>query len=267
MEKSVILFLATVVSNQQLTHNIWELVLSPRDNFDVMEFLPGQFVCLEPLAQDSVMARPFSVAMTNNSHNTFTIMYKVVGANTKLMSQLQKDDQIKFWGPLGKGFLPNSLDYNEVFLIGGGIGIAPLVYYEKVVTTVQKGIARVFYGNRTKEEIIPITFSTHERVEIATDDGSEGFNGLVTNLAISFIKANRQQNILVITCGPNIMMQKIAEICQEYKIECYVLLERIMACGIGQCLGCSIKTKSGMKKICQDGPVFQAEEVIWHELN
>jgi len=259
--------LATICSNQQKTTDVFELVLQAENqDFDLTKIDPGQFVCLAPLAQESSMARPFSIAMVSTFHNTFSILYKVVGENTKLLSQLKKGDQIKFWGPLGNGFIPDPDVYDEVWLVGGGIGIAPLCFMEKVVAEYQEGRTRIFYGSRTKDDVIPLTFYTGEHFEIATDDGSFGVNGFITDLFGSFADEARGQNILVITCGPNIMMSKVAEICAKHNFDCYVILERIMACGIGACLGCSIKTKSGMKRICHDGPVFPAEEVIWNEL-
>jgi dihydroorotate dehydrogenase electron transfer subunit len=257
---------AEVVSNAQKAKDIWELKLDPGDDFDVTAIMPGQFVCLAPLDPSSTMARPFSVATISVSRNTFSLLYKAAGKNTELMTKLPQGEKVKFWGPLGQGFLPDSTTYDEVWLVGGGIGVAPLIYYEKAISELQGGIARVFYGNRTREEIIPLDLYTQEPLALTTDDGSEGHKGFVTDILADFVKAAMGQKILVITCGPNIMMAKVAEICQQADIECYVILETIMACGLNNCKGCTIKTTAGMKSVCHDGPVFLAKEVIWDEL-
>ncbi len=258
---------AEVLSNERKAKNIWELKLDPR--LDLHEddiFMPGQFVCLEPLDPASTMARPFSISYVSMSSGTFKLLYKVVGKNTELMTGLNPGQQIKFWGPLGQEFLPDSLEYGEVWLVGGGIGIAPLIYYEKAITELQGGTARVFYGSKTKEEVIPLDLYTREPLVIATDDGSAGFPGFVPDLINGFLKGTIREKVLVITCGPNIMMKRVAEICAERQIECHVILETIMACGLNNCKGCTIKTTSGMKSICHDGPVFPAQEVIWNEV-
>ncbi|MCX6745045.1 MAG: dihydroorotate dehydrogenase electron transfer subunit [Candidatus Parcubacteria bacterium] len=260
---------AVVVSNKPKAKDIWELKLDPGDDFDVTAFLPGQFVCLAPLDSSSTMARPFSIANISTSNGTFFVLYKVIGKNTELMTKLASGDKVKFWGPLGQGFLPCSSpdpDYDEVWLVGGGIGIAPLIFFEKVMTEYQDRLVRVFYGNKTKDEIIPLDLYTQEPLTITTDDGSAGYKGFVSDVFASFIQAAKNEKILVITCGPNVMMAKVAELCEQAGIECQVILETVMACGLGVCLGCSIKTASGMKRICHDGPVFPAKEV-WDVLS
>gem|GEM_PF-90534 len=264
-QEKILVCQAEVLSNEQKAKGIWEIKLNPDDNFDGI-VMPGQFVCLAPLDSKSVMARPFSIANISIHLNNFTILYRVVGENTELMTKLQAGEKVKFWGPLGQGFLLNSQTYNEVWLVGGGIGIAPLIYFEKVVSELQGGVARVFYGGKTLEEVIPLELHTLEPLNLATDNGTAGFKGLVTDLLGSFIKAAQGEKILVVTCGPNVMMRKAAELCQQVGIDCYVVLEAVMACGLNNCKGCSIKTTSGMKSVCHDGPVFLAKEVIWDEL-
>jgi dihydroorotate dehydrogenase electron transfer subunit len=257
---------ATVVGNKLQTGNIWQLILDPGNNFNVTEILPGQFVCFEPLDPDSVMARPFSVAMYDVEKNTFFVLYKVVGKNTQAMTQLKVGDNVKFWGPLGQGFDADFCNYDEVWLVGGGIGVAPLLLFEKIISEEQKSLVRIFYGNTSVKDTLSLNIYSQLRPELATDDGSLGYHGFITNLLEAFLKAVKAQKILIITCGPNVMMQKVVQICQQANLPCYVILERIMACGINSCKGCSIKTISGMKRVCHDGPVFPAEEVIWDEI-
>jgi len=263
-EKKIDVNWAGVVSNQRLAKDIWEIVLDAGE-VEVIDFNPGQFVCLEPLEKSSAMARPFSISRINALDNYFSLIYKVVGLNTKLLSLLSKGAKIKFWGPLGNGLLP-PLIYAENWLIGGGLGIAPLRFFERLISGNPDRIAKVFYGAKSKDDIIQLGWRKEELLEVATEDGSVGYHGLVTDLLNQKILESHFQEILVITCGPKPMMKQVAELCTASKIDCYVILERIMACGIGACLGCSIKTTKGMKRVCHDGPVFKAEEVIWDEI-
>jgi dihydroorotate dehydrogenase electron transfer subunit len=166
---------------------------------------------------------------------------------------------------LGRSGIINPAPYDEVWLVGGGIGIAPLLFFEKVITEYQDHRARVFYGGKDINEMMNLDLVTLEPVEIATENGTVGFKGFITDLFSEKI-IERSGKILVITCGPNPMMKKVAEICEQNEVDCYVILEKVMACGIGVCLGCSIKTTQGLKRICHDGPIFNAREVIWNEL-
>ncbi len=265
VEKRISIGNAIVIKNSCLKSGIWELVLEPPDDIEVADFDPGQFVCLAPLNPDSAMARPFSISKISTLRNEFSLVYKTVGMNTNLLTTFYPGSKLKFWGPLGNGLIPDPQKYDEVWLVGGGMGIAPMLFFEKAVLEYQAGIAKVFYGAKTKDEIVPLRWSDEEGLEIATEDGSIGYEGLVTDLFVQKILENQGKKIQVITCGPKSMMRKVSEICQC--LDCFVILETIMACGIGACLGCSIKTTSGMKRVCHDGPVFPAEEVIWDELN
>jgi dihydroorotate dehydrogenase electron transfer subunit len=101
---------------------------------------------------------------------------------------------------------------------------------------------------------------------MATDDGSAGFRGFIPEAMGPFLRASSRARIMVITCGPKIMMRKVAELCQKFGFDCYVILESVMACGIGVCLGCSVKMLSGQKRICHEGPIFNAKEVDWNAL-
>jgi dihydroorotate dehydrogenase electron transfer subunit len=277
MRDKIDVSMAKVIKNAPITKDIWSLTLNPGPDFDVTEMSPGQFVCLS-LETDSVMARPFSIAGVSVEHNSFSLLYKVVGENTRLMSQLKSGQQVQFWGPLGAGLECN---IDEVWLVGGGIGIAPLLFLERALS--QKGIIRrVFYGGKTVDDLVPIKnlrskddwFYLHQ----ATEDGKEEYHGPVTDYFKETLWEEQPYKMVVITCGPNAMMKKVFEIYSKYVEEkgdflvdheflgCYVILEKVMACGIGVCLGCSIKTTKGIKRICHDGPIFKAEEVIWDEL-
>lgn len=265
-ESKVNILMAEVRCNEKVANGTWHIALEPTSDFDVGKISPGQFICLQPLSADSVMAKPFSVYKVNPEWRTFHIYYRVVGKNTLLMSRLTDGKIIKFWGPLGNRRVIDYHRYTQVWLVGGGIGIAPLLFFEKMISESEQSVAKVFYGCKTTNEVITaLDLYPTEPMELVTEDGYLPQKGLVTDVFAERMKYGPGR-ILVITCGPNRMMQKVSEICQQYNTECLVILEKIMACGIGVCLGCSIKTTKGMKRVCHDGPIFKAEEVIWNEL-
>ena len=261
-EGKITVWQATVMLNAQKAKGIFELVLSC--SF-AAEFGLGQFLCLEPLDPESVMSRPFSLYARNLHQGTISLLYRVVGKNTSLMSQLKAGQEIKAWGPLGRANKTVSLlGYQKVYLVGGGIGMAALCLWQNELHIL--GIDHeIFYGNNTQAEAV-MSLEVIGKIPIhdATDDGSQGFHGLVTDLLEVYLVAAERN--LVLTCGPKRMMQRVAEICSQKNVECWVSLERTMACGLGVCYGCSIETDSGiMKRICCEGPVFSAKEVS-HEL-
>ncbi|MCX6743788.1 MAG: dihydroorotate dehydrogenase electron transfer subunit [Candidatus Parcubacteria bacterium] len=258
---------AKILRKVKRAKDIFEFVLDC--DFPVTDFSPGQFLNIAPLSKNSAMARPFSVYKINSHENSVAILFKVVGENTELLSQLRRRDKIKVWGPLGTKSDLDLIGYDECWLIGGGMGFAPLYFFETNFWQQRKiwedKKIRFFYGGKTLKEMVKLEL--HQgTVRIATEDGSDGYHGLVTDCFAHDLAEQADKDILVITCGPKPMMKQVAEICAERKINCYVVLETIMACGIGVCLGCSIETTQGMKRICHDGPVFKAEEVMWNEI-
>lgn len=261
-EKEIQVWQAKVLANEKKAQGIYQLTLSC-PNAD--SFKLGQFICLEPLHQESVMSRPFSIYVRDLPKNTVSLLYKAVGRNTVKMSQLQPGQEIKAWGPLGRVTRTGDLiAYQKVYLVGGGIGIAALCQWQHVLYSL-KTEHEVFYGNKVQAEAVrELDLWGNVRIHFATDDGSDGYHGLVTDLFEQ--KAIASGKTLVVTCGPKPMMKRVAEICDNKGMDCWVSLERIMACGIRVCLGCSVKMKSGQKHICHDGPVFDAMEVEWDAL-
>jgi len=268
-EKSIQVKEAVIRGNEKCARDTYLLTL---DGNVLGEISPGQFVCLQPLSSSSAMARPFSFFRFNEFHQ-LQILYKVVGENTSLMSQLKTGQEIKIWGPLGKdiGRPHYDKDYDQVWFVGGGMGIAPLNFMAadfKHGGSLFNG--KVFYGFKTNKDIpnVHLEFGLGPRESYyVTEDDSGRYQGLVTDLFVQKILENPGKKILVITCGPKPMMRKVAEICQKQRLDCYVIIETIMACGIGVCLGCSIKMQSGeMKCVCRKGPVFNAKEVDWDAL-
>jgi len=246
LEKIMKVLLTAVVKNEQISKNIYRLSVE----FD-SEIKPGQFFMLKTTDNAFLLPRPISVNDVNE--NLVSFLYRLEGQGTKKISSLRKNDEIQIFGPLGKGFEPDKL-LGRVAVIGGGIGIAPLLYLCKVLGKK----ADVYLGYRDKENmyIIDEFKSSTRRCIVVTEDGSFGEKGFVTDY-ISYDEYD-----VVVTCGPEIMMNKIASICRNKKIKCYVSLERRMACGLGACLGCTVETKTGNKRACKEGPVFDSEELI-----
>jgi dihydroorotate dehydrogenase electron transfer subunit len=236
----------SVKENKQVSNNIYRLSAEFES-----EIKPGQFFMLKTTDNSFLLPRPISINDVNG--NIVSFLYRIEGQGTKKISSLCKNDKLQLFGPLGNGFEPEKLK-GKVAVIGGGIGIAPLLYLCKVLCKK----ADVYLGYKDTENMYIIDeFKLYAgRCVIVTEDGSSGEKGFVTD----YIPYDEYD--VVVTCGPEIMMKKIANICKDKKIKCYVSLERRMACGMGACLGCTVKTKAGNKRACKEGPVFDSKELI-----
>jgi dihydroorotate dehydrogenase electron transfer subunit len=194
--------------------------------------------------------------------DTIEILYQVLGAGTLRLAEKEPGDtSMDLVGPLGHGWdvLPNTA---HALLVGGGLGAAPLGMLAEhlasagVATVVAQGAPTVerLVGRRLFERV-------SRRVEVATDDGSAGEQGFVTSVTARLLDS--EQFDMVYICGPEIMERAVIEQCSQHTVPCQVSLERLMACGIGACLSCVVSTRSGLKRACVDGPVFDAEEVLF----
>jgi dihydroorotate dehydrogenase electron transfer subunit len=190
-----------------------------------------------------------------------------VGKGTKRLSQMKKGDTFNIFGPLGNGFTLN-LESKNVLLVAGGLGIAPLYFLAEAAAGAGKKVTFIT-GARSRESLLPVSLPQHYyekglppagvNVVCATEDGSEGFKGLATQLVPHYLKGADQ----VFACGPAAMYQSLAAIPELKGKDVQLSLETMMGCGVGVCYGCTIKTKKGLKQVCKDGPVFQMEEVIF----
>jgi len=235
-------------------------------NHDLANFSqPGQFVNVK--VTDNYMPllrRPFSIHGVNRQEKWFEILLQVIGKGTELLSKYQIGKDLDIFGPLGNSFsLP--VRSNHAILIAGGLGIAPLLFLAKELTHKNFSVT-LFWGNKTKE-----AFCSLEDFEelglcyfLATEDGSLGFEGKITEL-VELKKENFQKsNSVIYACGPNPMLQKIKEFAHQSQIPCQVSLETIMACGFGVCLGCNVTSTNiseVYKYVCKDGPVFYSSEI------
>ncbi len=217
---------------------------------------PGQFVEVEiPQPSSSLLRRPISIHDVDYTQNEISLLIQIAGKGTNQLSNLNKGDKLSLVYPLGNGF---ECKGEKVLLIGGGVGVAPLLHLAKCFQE-QNVRPQILLGYRGAAQMFDNdVFAQYGDLFISTQDGSYGEKGLVTEHSVF---AN--QFDAVYTCGPTPMMRAIAENCEKRGITCYVSLENKMACGIGACLCCVQQTTSGHKCTCTEGPVFDSKEIVW----
>ena len=241
--------LLTVTKNEALTPLIYEMKLAG-DVSGVTR--AGQFV---EIALDGLyLRRPISVC--NYEEGELTLIYKVVGKGTDLMSQMAEGTQLDVLTGLGNGFNIEH-ECKKPLLVGGGVGVPPLYRLTRDLIAQGKDVTVVLGFNTEAEIFYAEKFEeAGGKVIIATADGSVGIKGFVTNaIAESGVEAD-----YFYSCGPLPMLKAL---CQSLEIDGEVSLEERMGCGFGICMGCSIQTTKGAKRVCKEGPVFKKEEVIW----
>jgi len=232
------------------------------------EARPGQFVMIQARAGiDPLLRRPFSICGIHGDDG-FLVLYRVVGRGTAIMSKAREGDILSVLGPLGRGFDLLKKGY-KVILVAGGIGIAPLIFFAQN-TKNNDLIFMTGYGSAS--EIVPIEeFGLGNiNVLIATDDGTAGYRGPVTEVLKSHL-AGLDDNIqTVFTCGPLSMLKRVVTLTLDRNIQCQVSLETSMACGLGACQGCAVKSSSKGNQtyyhVCKDGPVFDVFAIDWKSL-
>lgn len=248
-----------VISNVRVASGVGLVALqAPRCAAAV---LPGQFVHLRVGAgTDTILRRPFSIHRAYG--NTIEILYQILGAGTlQLAEKAAGDTSMDLIGPLGRGWnVPD--DASHALLVAGGLGAAPLGMLAEHLA--DSGVATVVaQGAPTAERLVArgLFDRVCRRVECSTDDGSSGELGLITAVTKRLLDAEKFDVVYV--CGPEAMERAVVAQCRERGIACQVSLERLMACGIGACLSCVVTTTTGLKRACVDGPVFDAEEVLF----
>jgi dihydroorotate dehydrogenase electron transfer subunit len=223
---------------------------------------PGQFVMVG-CGGDTILPRPFSVHRVDGSQ--LALLFNVVGKGTSRLTQVKKGDTVNIFGPLGNGFRIDKNSRN-LLLVAGGMGIAPLYFLAETAAGEGRKVTLI-NGARTRDFLLPVSLPQkyYEKglapaginVVCATDDGSEGFKGLATQLVPHYLAGIDQ----VFTCGPAAMYQAMAKMPELKGKSVQLSLEIMMGCGVGVCYGCTIITKSGLKQVCKDGPVFEMGDV------
>jgi dihydroorotate dehydrogenase electron transfer subunit len=278
--------IATVVENRPLTGGHFLLSLhSPRQ---ARATRPGQFAMLRLLGRsDVLLRRPMSIYDVKpwNSHGrrargraapeVIQLLYKVVGRGTRLMGELKPGDQVALLAPLGHGFVEEEYRAaagaaDEILHVAGGIGIAALLLPAKQLA--EAGYRqRLFFGGRTKADLVAVgDFKPLVReIALATEDGSRGHHGFVTQPFEAFLARHRDRKFLLMVCGPWAMLQAVVGVARQYHHACLVSMENRMGCGLGVCLGCCIRVEGeghgAYQRVCTEGPVFWAQKVIWEK--
>jgi dihydroorotate dehydrogenase electron transfer subunit len=253
---------AEILCKEQLAHDLYRLTLQASDIAG--DARPGQFVMIRAgQGYDPLLRRPFSIHQISGG-GRLQVLFKVIGKGTKLLADMDTGQSLDLVGPLGQGFTLRM--QQPVCLVGGGVGIAPLLFWAKeLLQNMAPQEIVVLLGARTREEIEAVAEDFIDmglKPLIATDDGSWGYHGLVTDLMGELAA---QKSLAVYTCGPYPMMRTAVKQCTVHGWDCQVSLETMMACGVAACLGCAVSKAagSGYLHVCKDGPVFAADEVSW----
>jgi dihydroorotate dehydrogenase electron transfer subunit len=253
---------AEIVRTEKLAGDIYRFTMKAPDI--AADARPGQFVMLRAgEGLDPLLRRPFSVHQVA-AGGLVQILFKVIGKGTLRLAGMQTGQRMDILGPLGRGFAHDVGRHH--YLIGGGIGIAPLLFLAgQMLRKNEPSAITILLGARTGDEIAPLAnefTAMGLSVEAATEDGSLGCHGLVTDL---MIPGNSNKPSMVYACGPYPMLRAVVALSRNSGWDCQVSLETIMACGLGACLGCAVlrADMNGYVHVCKDGPVFAADEVAW----
>lgn len=250
---------AIVVSQEQIADHIFSMWIQTEA---ANEAKPGQFISMYTTDGTKLLPRPISICEIDKEKGRLRVVYRVTGeqTGTKAFSKLKAGDMIPVVGPLGNGFPLEKAEGKKAFLMGGGIGVPPILELAKQLQCKKQ----IVVGYRDAHTFLREQFEENGTVYISTEDGSVGTKGNVMN---AIAEKNLTADIIY-ACGPTPMLRAIKAYAEEHGIECYISLEEKMACGIGACLACTCKSKEKdhhtnvhNKRICKDGPVFLSTEV------
>ena len=235
-----------IAENTPIAVNTFKMVLTGKNDVD------GEFVDIA--IPGFYLRRPLSICDLKDGQ--MTIVYKVVGDGTRVLSEMQSGETLEVLTGLGRGFDPDACR-EEALLVGGGLGVPPLLLLARRLKAQGKKVTAVLGFNKANERILVPEFeAVCDTVAVSTVDGSVGVKGFATDA----IKALQPSFDYFYTCGPMVMMKAV---CEALEGPGEASLEERMGCGAGFCYGCSIQTKNGPRRVCKDGPVFKKEELIW----
>lgn len=252
-----------VAETEDLGGGYRRLRLAPRERFAAA---PGQFAMVRVRSgTQPLLRRPLSLHRFHPESGEFEFLFRVVGAGTAILAELKPGAALDILAPLGRGFTRFG---GEPILVGGGIGVAPLMFLAENLTT--RGLRpKILLGGRNERDLL-----CHGQFQClalptlcATEDGSSGTAGLVTALLAQELENSGEsglRDISVHACGPTPMLAAVARLCAGYGVACEVSLESHMACGMGACLGCIVRGAGGKNlRVCKEGPVFDSREIDW----
>ena len=252
---------AEVISIEEIAHQIFRLVVRKKEA--ARSALPGQFVSLYCADRSRLLPRPISICDLDLAEGGICLVFRTAGKGTEEFSRLKAGDMVDMIGPLGNGFPEDVPEMKTALLIGGGIGIPPMVLLGKALA--EKGVSVIHAdGYRDSDTFLTEELSSSGKLLIATEDGSLGTKGTV----LDAIRENGITADVIFSCGPKPMLKAVKEYAKENGIRCYLSMEERMACGVGACLGCVCGTAEKdehsqvkNRRVCKDGPVFAAEDI------
>lgn len=249
----------TILEKEALGGDTYWMQLECGDMVKKTFLAPGQFIHIA--CPPNFLRRPISVAtcQSDTPEDGVSIVFQVRGQGTRWLAERKAGEQLDVLGLLGNGFSITS--GGRYLLAGGGIGVPPLYGCAQYAA----GRAAAVLGFRSQKQAIMVDLFREvcQEVFVCTDDGSLGRAGFVHEQVKDLLEKDKSFTG-VLACGPKPMLKAVARVAAEYGVPCQVSLEERMACGVGACLGCAVRMKSGdMKHVCKDGPVFSAEEVDW----
>lgn len=253
----------TVAENRQIAAGIYSMLLEYPEGAQTAQIRPGQFVGVYTDDPSRILPRPISICRWDPDKKQIRLVYRISGGGTAVIAAKQPGEKAAMLGILGNGYDTEKLSGKKVVLMGGGIGIPPML--ELAASLSGKADVTAVLGYRTNDLFLKEDFEKYCRVVIATDDGTAGVHGTVIDAA----KAQGLIPEAVCACGPMPMLRGVKAFAQENGAQCFISLEERMACGIGACLGCVCRTVNkdahshvNNTRICTEGPVFNAEDVV-----
>ena len=249
---------STVIEQKMIADGICSMWLDAKEV--AVQAKPGQFISVYSNDKSHVLPRPISICEIDREKGTLRIVYRVVGKGTEEFSKAEAGDSFEILGPLGNGFPIEEAKGKKVLMIGGGIGVPPMLQTAKEI----EGEAIIVSGYRNQDLFLKEELESAGTLFIATEDGSVGTKGNV----VDAIRENQIEADMMFACGPKPMLRALKNYALEKGIPCWISMEEKMACGVGACLACVCQSKDvdshshvHNKRICKDGPVFLSTEV------
>lgn len=244
----------TILEHDGVAKDTYRLVLEGEISSEIRD--PGQFVHL--MIDGFYLRRPVSISDYNENEGTITLLYKVLGDGTAALTKKRKGEQLDVLGPGGQGFPASEIKTEKALIIGGGIGIPPLYSLAKQLKKDGVEVTSVLGFQSAQGSFLVNEFKELGEVFVTTDDGSLGQQGFVTDV----LPRLEGSFDTYFTCGPTVMLKAVTE--QLHDVQGYISMEERMGCGIGACMACIVESndEKGYRRICCDGPVFDAKEVV-----
>ena len=254
---------AQVLSNEQTANGVFLMRLEVPGIAAVCR--PAHFVQIQTdVGLSPFLRRPLSILRSDRTQGWVEVLYDVIGPGTQRLSATVPGDRLDLLGPLGRPFDPP--DCTRLLLVAGGVGIVPLAFLAWDCPDLRSSTVFLMgAANRDRMPEVARLLPDGLELHLATDDGSLGYEGFVTEL----IEPNALPDMAILTCGPHRMMARTAAIARELDVPCYASMENHMACGFGACVGCVVERVSAdredlrYQKVCVDGPVVNAHEIVW----